>query len=191
MSQFIIFDGDFHEVEVLWLKEWKEDEDWDQWLPRNGFRAQDLWGVYEEGIDTLPRAISVYRHEKEPRWLVSVTSGGDIFDFVIEGRVNYLKFLSSPLCTTIDLQEDFRVFRATTERAFAAWHGHRAPEGLEDHGLGTSCSTCDPGFEENRREDREQLRRRTADRRERGAKRERGRQWVAEQRAELERKDDD
>ena len=186
MAKFIVFDGDFHEIEMAWLKEWEDGENWEDWLPRNGFGRLDLFGVYDEWDDMAPRRISVHAHEKKEMWIVVVSSGSHIFDFIIEGRVNYLRFLSSPLCVTIDLQDDLRAFRATMEKAFTAWHGHPAPDRRDDHSLETSCSSCDPGFDETRQKERERRRKWREERREREEGRERGRRWVAEQRQELE-----
>lgn len=191
MAQFIIFDGDFSEVEVSWLQAEEEGEEWDVWLSRNGFSKQELWGIRPEWNDMFPRGIEVFAHKEEPRWVVTVSSGGQPFDFVIEGRVNYLKFLSSSLCSSVDLQDHLRACRVILERSFRAWHGHDAPENEEDQSLETGCALCDPHGEPRRQQEREARTFRQAARRAQKWKRERGRQWVAEKRAELNKPSDE
>lgn len=157
MATFIEFDGDFRQVARSWFKDLEPDEDWKHWLVRNGFNDYPLCGTFNEDHDTVIRSLQIYENPKEAKWYVVCCSGGRPFQFVIEGQVNYLKFMASPMCAMIDLHEDLRALRATVQAAFTAWHGHAAPNEINDHDLATSCSKCDPGFDEMRDEQRQRL----------------------------------
>jgi hypothetical protein len=165
MAKFIVFDGDFREAEVPWLEQMRSEEDWKEWLRRNKLRDFEDWSSHDEWDDMGPRQLSVYAHVEGRKWLVLCSSGGSGIDFVIEGDVNYLKFLASPMCCTISLHENMASLRATVQAAFTVWHGHRPPDSMSDHDVTTTCSDCDPGFDETRELQRKKIREGAVERR--------------------------
>lgn len=140
----IVFDGDFHEVEVDWLKEDSDDNDSEaDYFASQGFRPHP---TRIATVEASHRSMEIYGHTNLSKraWMVSVESAYDCFSFLIEGDVNYLKFLASPLCSNVDTVEAILNIQLVLRRLFRVLHEHDAPDKDYPSFPETSCSECDP-----------------------------------------------
>lgn len=140
----IVFDGDFHEKQIPW-KPLDESMSYADYLEANGFSRYEQWSTEDES-DRSARRIIVWNNDGGPanRWLVEVVSADEGIEFLIEGNVNYLRFMASPLCVDVQIYHHIQAIQATIARAFQVYHGHDAPDHAFDHLLDHSCRECDP-----------------------------------------------
>lgn len=149
----IVFDGDFQEAHVEWLTPWSGDDNWDDWLHKEGFDVNPVWQLGNE--DQTPTDVRVWEHCSRDAWLVDFShyrGRSRFFLFLIEGEVNYLRFVNSPLAHDLFAYDHREALVQVSQAAFQAWHGHAAPSTVEDRSEPrSSCNECSPEFGYQRR----------------------------------------
>lgn len=141
----IVFDnGEFTERDIDWIAEEYEQFDGE-------YACRSIGGEYEA------RDIRITAHRKrESTYLAEISDPHEnVIGILIEGRLNYVKFLASPLCSASDTANRIGELLAIAKAAFVAWHDHDAPDELYDHGIGRSCDQCDPHGISARAEERD------------------------------------
>jgi hypothetical protein len=140
----IIFNGEFEDGEVDLPYE-------DAWEATRGDEFEKFWtrGPPDEA-DGFEPGLTIFASTERPIWIASVSAGTEYsMPVVIEGEVNYLRFLASPLCSTLRIDEEVRAIRVSVERLFTAQHGHPPPgpyvaDRHDLHGERIACAACDP-----------------------------------------------
>ncbi len=148
----VFFNGDFYEKKIVW-KELSSSETFEDNLVANGFERHDVWNVGSR--DYPVQEIIVHYSMRAPYWWhVHLGHGDHCHEFLIEGEINYLRFLASPMCSTIQIADDISALRAVTDRLFTVYHRHSPPASTDDHSFLSSCAECDPSGEYEREVER-------------------------------------
>ena len=154
--KIIVFDGDFHEEEIAWLKDQADEESNDHWLAENDF--QPLWSPMDDIGGEPTFWVKLYSHEKSSARLAEIGDWRTAECVLLPDTVSYFRFLSSPICSWIPTYEHIRALHGTADRTFFLWHGHHAPSCTGDSAIGRSCDQCDPSGSETRKATRERRR---------------------------------
>lgn len=97
MSKQIVFDGDFNEADAEWLVAEDDIYDYDN---REKYSQRDRI----PGPDEYTTIITYGRRDpddNERAWIVVLEDGAWDRTFVIEGKVNYFRFITSPFVDVI------------------------------------------------------------------------------------------
>jgi len=147
----IVFENNgFCEKDIEWLA---PDEGYEtghaKYWEDHGFRvlhADASWACLKE--------VAVRKHKERETWIVEIGYCDHFFEFVVEGRLDFLRLWNSPIMGDHTVVDKLNRIELILERSFQAWHGHRAPFDADDHAEWTSCRRCDPDWEWRREQHR-------------------------------------